>query len=300
MTAFKRNALTFFITFVISLLVFSLIAWPIMAFVRGNSTPAKPKETAAEEKEKKEPSKDVPKVIDGESFTVLLVGNDYLGDSSHSCADAIVLMRFSCETGKIVYLPIPPDTQVSASSGSKAISLSDYYNTKCRSDTDSRDVGLFAKKIEELIDFEIDYYICTSLSANALGKLVDAIDGVEFFVPYDMKGEIEEADFEIDLEKGTRTLDGEEATAMLRYLDDEDYKARAELGRDFLSALLSQCTRKILSTDALETFESFSTKTNIDEEVINKYLSTVYQFKDFDEVFLSYTKEDVASLVNYK
>ncbi|MBR5514627.1 MAG: LCP family protein [Clostridia bacterium] len=290
MASLKRNLLTFLITFVVSLLVFTLIAIPIIAYIRseigGNKSG---KNEATEQSLETEPEENIPiskKVIDGESFTVLLVGNDYLGDNSHSCADAIMLMRFSCETGKAVFLPIPGNTQITLSGSTTT--LSDFYNTKCKTEYDSRDVSVLEAKIEEITGCNIDYYICTSLSANSVGKLVDSIGGVEFFVPYDMKESIPASKFEIDLDKGKQTLDGEEATAMLRYLDDKDYESRNALCADFISVLLSNCTRKILDTQVISTFESLGTKTNITEEVINKYLATVYKYNEFEEIFLTY------------
>lgn len=300
MNSVKKWALTFIITFVISLLVFSMLAMAIGAAFNLPFSPIKlnlfnsNKNAAPEEQTQQlngaegDSTIAVPenKVIEGESFTVLLVGNDYLGDNSHSCADAIMVMRFSCETGKVVFLPIPGNTKVNTSG--KTLTLAEFYNTKCKTQKDSRDVSVLEEKIEDMIDIEIDYYICTSLSGNGLGKLVDAVGGVEYFVPYDMNKEIEESKFEIDLKKGKQTLDGEEATAMLRYLDKNDYEARLSLGTDFMATLLSECTRKILDTQVVATFESLATKTNITEEVINTYVSTVYKYKEFENVFLTY------------
>ena len=114
MAAFKRNALTFGITFCISFLIFGIIAYIILSNFLG----------PAEKKEPADTGKDTDMVIGfedaigtdeavGNSFTALLVGTDYqpkVTPNAPSRADAIILVRFSCENNTVVYMNIPAVT----------------------------------------------------------------------------------------------------------------------------------------------------------------------------------------------
>lgn len=286
MGAFKQNALTFAVTFCISCLVFFAVALIGSTFLPDTGTSGDEiveKDPATENDPAKNPAKPTgEKVIDGNSFTVLLVGNDYQKNESHSYADSIMLVHFSCETGNVIFLPIPEITQVGAKG--KNVTLAEYYNSYCGS---KRDVSKLADKIADMTGVEIDYYICTSLRADGLADIVDKIGGIEFNVPYDMK-KSDEVDGFTDLKKGKQTLDGDEATSLLRYINGSDHEERLDIAAKFFSALIGECEQHIFQAETVDVFNSLSLKTNIKESTIMEYLDTVYQYEDFQQLILTY------------
>ena len=69
--------------------------------------------------------------------------------------------------------------------------------------------------VEKLTGVKIDYYVV--VKTTALVEVVDAIGGVEFDVPIDMKYDDPTQDLHIDLKKGVQVLDGAKAEQLLRY-----------------------------------------------------------------------------------
>ena len=84
---------------------------------------------------------------------------------------------------------------------------------------------------------------------EAVGELVDAIDGVWFDVPRNMNYDDPTQDLHIHIEKGYQLLDGEDAMGVIRYRHDNDMRygyADGDLGRiktqqAFLKAVVEQC-----------------------------------------------------------
>ena len=71
-----------------------------------------------------------------------------------------------------------------------------------------------SKRVEELLDIPIDYYV--KMNFNAFIDVVDALGGIEVEVPYD-RLELDENDkYTIQLKKGLQHLDGEHALALAR------------------------------------------------------------------------------------
>ena len=69
--------------------------------------------------------------------------------------------------------------------------------------------------VEKLTGVKIDYYVV--VKTTALVEVVDAIGGVEFDVPIDMKYDDPTQELHIDLKKGVQVLDGAKAEQLLRY-----------------------------------------------------------------------------------
>jgi len=85
---------------------------------------------------------------------------------------------------------------------------------------------------------------------EAIGRLVDAVNGVEFEVPFDMDYDDPYQDLHIHQKKGLRVLDGRDAMEVIRFRksnDDAPYKIkmgdleRTQIQRDFLTAVLKKC-----------------------------------------------------------
>ena len=72
-----------------------------------------------------------------------------------------------------------------------------------------------ARRVESLLGLPIDYYAIIDL--DIFQDLVDALDGVEVFVPERMWYRDNAANLTIDLQPGLQVLDGEQASDFIRY-----------------------------------------------------------------------------------
>ena len=76
------------------------------------------------------------------------------------------------------------------------------------------------KAVNELTGLDIQYYV--TVKTEALIKVVDAIGGVDFDVPIDMKYDDPTQDLEIDLQPGMQKIDGAKAEQLLRFRHNND------------------------------------------------------------------------------
>ena len=105
------------------------------------------------------------------------------------------------------------------------------------------------KEVNELTGLNLKYYV--AIDTKGLRELVDAIGGVEFYVPMDMKYDDTSQDLHINLKEGLQKLNGDQAEQVLRFRHNNDgttYSSsygtqdtgRMRTQRDFISALLKQ------------------------------------------------------------
>lgn len=102
--------------------------------------------------------------------------------------------------------------------------------------------------MEELLDVNVDYYIKFDLSA--FKKVVDAVGGVDFYVPMDMYWDMRDTGGPlINLREGMQHLDGDKAEQLVRFRDgyaQKDLK-RIEVQQEFITALIE----KVCSSETL-------------------------------------------------
>lgn len=104
----------------------------------------------------------------------------------------------------------------------------------------------------------IHYYVKTDL--NAVKKIVDSMDGVEFDVPTDMVYDDPHQNLHIDLKKVTQLLDGEKACHLLQYRRGytEGDITRIQMQQQFLKELIRQRFSKEGVENAAEIIRSVS------------------------------------------
>ena len=141
-----------------------------------------------------------------EPFTVLLMGVDTLTSSYN--ADTLMVITFNPETLSSTVLSIPRDTYTTISCSGKKhkINSSGWSGDKCVVST-----------VEKYLDIDIDYY--AKINFKGVVQLVDALGGVEVEVPYSFCEQNSERKWgkkTIYVEKGLRTLNGEQALALTR------------------------------------------------------------------------------------
>lgn len=102
--------------------------------------------------------------------------------------------------------------------------------------------------MEELLDVSVDYYIKFDLTA--FKKVVDAVGGVDFYVPMDMYWDMRDTGGPlINLREGMQHLDGDKAEQLVRFRDgyaQKDLK-RIEVQQEFIMALIE----KVCSSETL-------------------------------------------------
>ncbi len=140
-------------------------------------------------------------------YTVLILGRDTGGGGN---TDTMLLASYDVTNQKATVMSIPRDTMVNVSWDLKKInSVYNWYG--------GGDKGIQAvyKEIAQLVGFEPDYQVVVEW--EAIGEIVDAMGGVWFDVPRDMKYNDPYQDLVINVDKGYQKLDGEAAMGVIRW-----------------------------------------------------------------------------------
>lgn len=169
-------------------------------------------------------------------------------DLDSELTDTIMVASYNPNTQKANLLSIPRDTFTGKyprkATGAQKINA--LYNI-------SKTPEKTLEAVNEITGLDIKYYVV--VRTEALIKLVDAIGGVEFDVPIDMKYDDTSQDLHIDLKAGVQKLDGDKAEQLLRWrhsnykngimttypseYGNDDF-GRMRTQRDFIAATLKQ------------------------------------------------------------
>ena len=137
--------------------------------------------------------------------------------------------------------------------------------------------------LEELLDIQIDYYVKFDLTA--FKKVVDAVGGVDFYVPKDMYWDMTDTGGPlINLREGMQHLDGDKAEQLVRFRDgyaQKDLK-RIEVQQEFITALIEKvCSSQTLMSKLDDLVEVVLDCTESDVTV-TEALKYVKYVKDLD------------------
>ena len=173
-------------------------------------------------------------------YSVLILGRDTGGGGN---TDTMLLASYDVTNQKASVMSIPRDTMVNVSWDVKKINS--VYNVYGGGD---KGIRALYKEVAQLVGFEPDFQVIVEW--EAVGKLVDAIGGVYFDVPYHMDYHDPYQDLVIEQAKGYRLLDGEDAMQVIRWRKndaDSPYgnvqvgdSGRMEIQQDFLMAVIKQ------------------------------------------------------------
>ncbi|MBW4633257.1 MAG: LCP family protein [Iphinoe sp. HA4291-MV1] len=133
-------------------------------------------------------------------------------NSFDGLADVMLLVRFDPEHKKVMMLSIPRDTRTEIDGhGTKKINSTNVIGGP----------ALTAKTVSNLLGgVGIDRYI--RINVLGVGKLIDTLGGVTVYVPKDMKYQDDSQHLYINLKKGKRHLNGDQALQLLRFRHDEN------------------------------------------------------------------------------
>lgn len=133
-------------------------------------------------------------------------------NSFDGLADVMLLIRFDPEKKNLTMLSIPRDTRIEIEGhGKKKINSANVHGGP----------ALTAKTVSNLLGgVAVDRYV--RINVLGVGKLIDALGGVNVYVPKDMKYQDDSQHLYINLKKGQQHLNGEKALQLLRYRHDEN------------------------------------------------------------------------------
>ena len=174
-------------------------------------------------------------------YTVLILGRDTGGGGN---TDTMLLASYDVTGQKATVMSIPRDTMVNVNWDVKKINS--VYNMHGGGD---KGIQALYKEIAQLVGFEPDYQVVVEW--EAVGKLVDAIGGVYFDVPYNMDYHDPYQDLVIEQAKGYRLLNGDDAMQVIRWRKNDKGSpygytrgigdsGRMEVQQNFLKAVIQQ------------------------------------------------------------
>jgi LCP family protein required for cell wall assembly len=132
-------------------------------------------------------------------------------NSFDGLADVMLLIKFDPQTNKIVMLSVPRDTRTEIEGrGIKKINAANVEGGP----------ALTAKTVSNLLGgIGVDRYV--RINVLGVSKLIEALGGVNVYVPKDMKYRDDSQHLYINLKAGQQHLNGEQALQLLRYRHDE-------------------------------------------------------------------------------
>lgn len=167
-------------------------------------------------------------------FTILVSGMD----NDNGGSDTNILVAFDAGENAVHCVSIPRDSGV-------------YYNGKAQKVNvpSKTSVRTLADTLADTLGIPVDFTVQVDLKGFV--KLVDAIGGVDFYVPENMDYDDPVQDLHIHFQKGTQHLNGTDALKVVRFRhnnDDTGYGGRQDLGRiDTQQAFLKAVAKKMLS-----------------------------------------------------
>jgi LCP family protein required for cell wall assembly len=172
-------------------------------------------------------------------YTIILAGTDM--DDYHT--DVLMVAALDTKNKKLDVLSIPRDTQVAVKRANKKINAAWGVGMNARKgEKNERVAGAIEQlraELKTVIGFVPDAYAVVDL--RGFVKLVDAMGGVEFDVPQDMRYSDPTQDLSINLKKGLQVLDGDKAIQLVRFrrYREGDLK-RVEVQQAFLTEVFKQ------------------------------------------------------------
>ncbi|MDJ0600245.1 MAG: LCP family protein [Crocosphaera sp.] len=161
------------------------------------------------------------------------LGYHALVNSFKGLSDTMVLLRFDPLSNKLSLLSIPRDTQTTINYELRKINEANYYGGP----------ALAAETVSELLGgVPVDRYVRVNI--QGVEKVIDALGGVNVYVPKDMKYTDHSQHLYIDLKEGEQHLDGEKAVAFLRFRHDRYGDiGRVQRQQMFMRALVEQALK---------------------------------------------------------
>ena len=214
-------------------------------------------------------------------------------DLDSELTDTIMVASYNPNTQKANLLSIPRDTYTGKNKSRATASqkINSLYNI-------NKNPEKTLEAVNELTGLDIQYYVL--VKTEALIEVVNAIGGVEFDVPIDMKYDDPTQDLHIDLKAGLQKLDGNKAEQLLRWrhsntkngvmttypseYGNDDF-GRMRTQRDFIVATMKQTLKpgNIFKIGQLLEIANKNVETNIELSLAKDYVPYAVEFNT-DEI----------------
>lgn len=202
---------------------------------------------------------------------------------SETLTDTIMIAEYDPQEQQASILSIPRDTFI----GNSKVNATPYDKINCVHQSGLENA---LKEVNELTGLDIKYYL--KVDTKAFKALVDAIGGVEFNVPIDMKYTDKRQNLYINLKAGLQVLDGDKAEQVVRFRHNSDGttypveygmedEGRMRTQRAFLAALAKQ-SLKVENIFKINQFIDIANKyveTNLNFDTIKDYVPYIVEFK---------------------
>lgn len=212
-----------------------------------------------------------------EPFSALLLG------SSDNMTDTIMIFKYNPQTQKAYLISVPRDTYTGYNKANAT--ASDKINCLYQGEHPEKTLSA----INRITGLDLEYYVV--VDTEALKALVDAIGGVYFDVPIDMKYKSKWQGLYIDLKAGYQLLDGDKAEQLVRFRHNQDGSSypieygdndtgRMKTQRNFLKAVMKQTLTptNILNIGKFIDIAQTYVKTNIPIDEVKKYIAPAVNF----------------------
>ncbi|MBO5364179.1 MAG: M56 family metallopeptidase/LCP family protein, partial [Clostridia bacterium] len=193
----------------------------------------------------------------GDAFNILVTGIDPRGR-----ADAILAFHFDGKT--LTGMNIPRNTEYIREGDDTVRTIADYLARE-----NNNQAAIDA--VQELFEFSIHYY--ARVEMEAVEKIVDAIGGLDFDIPYNMVYDDPHQDLHINLTAGRQRLSGEQVVHLLRFRDrsvENDEEIRRMTWFSVMEEILSQGVFGNRIPDVADLYEA-----------VTEHIETNYPVADF-------------------
>ena len=180
-------------------------------------------------------------------YTFLVCGQDVV----RVATDTLILFTYDTKGQRVEGISLLRDTMINTKASSKRLNTVYARNRGDKSlpakKRTENGMAALRQEVSKLTGIYPDYYVLVQW--EAIGRLVDAIGGVEFEVPFDMDyyDSTPGQDLRIKQKAGLRLLDGQDAMEVIRFRKNSDGThilgdaGRTQIQRDFLTAVLKKC-----------------------------------------------------------
>lgn len=206
---------------------------------------------------------------------VLLIGVDEDGTRS----DTIMLISIDGYSNRVSIMSIPRDTMVKPKGYgyqkiNSLIGLGQAAEKKGEVDAPEE---LLIEKVKELTGLPINYFV--SVDFEGFKDIIDAVDGVDFNVPYNMDYDDPVQNLHIHLKAGQQHLDGQAAHDFVRFRHNNGGSAPGEYamgdeGREYWQQeFIKELVKQKLKPQYIAKIDDIF-------EVVSKNVRTNYKMKD--------------------
>ena len=203
-----------------------------------------------------------------DKYTFLLLATD---DGSNT--DTIMVATFDTAEMTFEVVNIPRDTMVNVSWNlKKANSILANMRVRHRGESDELQKAMddTVSEFAKILGFHVDYWALVNL--RAFVTLVNAVDGVDFFVPVSMNYDDYDQNLHIHYNRGMQHLYGQQALEVVRFRNTYGGAdiTRISVQQNFLTAAVQQILEKRDSLDVFDLATVFirDVKTNIPFETL--------------------------------